>query len=494
VSTPRPAAVIVLAAGEGTRMKSATPKVLHRIGGTTLLGHAVRAARGTGAEHVEVVVRHERDRVVEFCAAFDDGLVIADQDEVKGTGRAVECGLDALPADLSGTVLVTYGDVPLLTGETLVALTAEHEASGSAVSIVTAHLPDPTGYGRVVRDVGGRVERVVEQKDASDDERAITEINSGIYAFEAAVLREALAGVGTDNAQGEKYLTDVVAIARGLGREVRAHVVEDVWQTEGVNDRVQLAALGRELNRRVCERHMREGVTIVDPATTWIDVDVAIGPDTTVLPGTQLLGATTIGSGAVIGPEVTLTDTEVGDGAEVQRAVARLAVVGPGATVGPYSYLRPGTRLGARGKIGGFVETKNADIREGAKVPHLTYAGDVTIGEGANIGAGTIFANYDGVAKHHSTVGRHSFVGSATVVVSPVDIADGAYVAAGTALTADVDPGQIAVARTHQRNVDGWVERRRAGTRTAAAAAEALEHGGDDDAHDDAPTSESENR
>jgi bifunctional UDP-N-acetylglucosamine pyrophosphorylase / glucosamine-1-phosphate N-acetyltransferase len=494
VSTPRPAAVIVLAAGEGTRMKSATPKVLHRIGGTTLLGHAVRAARGTGAEHVEVVVRHERDRVVEFCAAFDDGLVIADQDEVKGTGRAVECGLDALPADLSGTVLVTYGDVPLLTGETLVALTAEHEASGSAVSIVTAHLPDPTGYGRVVRDVGGRVERVVEQKDASDDERAITEINSGIYAFEAAVLREALAGVGTDNAQGEKYLTDVVAIARGLGREVRAHVVEDVWQTEGVNDRVQLAALGRELNRRVCERHMREGVTIVDPATTWIDVDVAIGPDTTVLPGTQLLGATTVGSGAVIGPEVTLTDTEVGDGAEVQRAVARLAVVGPGATVGPYSYLRPGTRLGARGKIGGFVETKNADIREGAKVPHLTYAGDVTIGEGANIGAGTIFANYDGVAKHHSTVGRHSFVGSATVVVSPVDIADGAYVAAGTALTADVDPGQIAVARTHQRNVDGWVERRRAGTRTAAAAAEALEHGGDDDAHDDAPTSESENR
>jgi len=494
VSTPRPAAVIVLAAGEGTRMKSATPKVLHRIGGTTLLGHAVRAARGTGAEHVEVVVRHERDRVVEFCAAFDDGLVIADQDEVKGTGRAVECGLDALPADLSGTVLVTYGDVPLLTGETLVALTAEHEASGSAVSIVTAHLPDPTGYGRVVRDAGGRVERVVEQKDASDDERAITEINSGIYAFEAAVLREALAGVGTDNAQGEKYLTDVVAIARGLGREVRAHVVEDVWQTEGVNDRVQLAALGRELNRRVCERHMREGVTIVDPATTWIDVDVAIGRDTTVLPGTQLLGATSIGSGAVIGPEVTLTDTEVGDGAEVQRAVARLAIVGPGATVGPYSYLRPGTRLGARGKIGGFVETKNADIREGAKVPHLTYAGDVTIGEGANIGAGTIFANYDGVAKHHSTVGRHSFVGSATVVVSPVDIADGAYVAAGTALTADVDPGQIAVARTHQRNVDGWVERRRAGTRTAAAAAEALERGGDDDAHDDAPTSESENR
>ncbi len=454
-------------------MKSATPKVLHHIGGTTLLGHAVRAARRTGAEYVEVVVRHERDRVVEFCTAFDDGLVIADQDEVKGTGRAVECGLDALPADLTGTVLVTYGDVPLLTGETLVALVAEHEAAGSAVSIITADLADPTGYGRVVRDPAGRVERVVEQKDASADELAITEINSGIYAFDAALLRTALAEVGTDNAQGEKYLTDVVAIARGHDQEVRAHVVDDALETEGVNDRVQLAALGRELNRRVCERHMRAGVTIVDPATTWIDVDVSIGRDTTLLPGTQLLGATSIGSEAVIGPEVTLTDTEVGDGAEVQRAVARLAVVGPGATVGPYSYLRPGTRLGARGKIGGFVETKNADIRDGAKVPHLTYAGDVTIGEGANIGAGTIFANYDGVAKHHSTVGSHSFVGSSTVIVSPVDIADGAYVAAGTALTADVEPGQIAVARGRQRNVDGWVERARAGTATAAAAAEA---------------------
>ncbi|HMM93430.1 bifunctional UDP-N-acetylglucosamine diphosphorylase/glucosamine-1-phosphate N-acetyltransferase GlmU [Phycicoccus sp.] len=468
-----PAAVIVLAAGEGTRMKSSTPKVLHRIGGTTLLGHAVRAARATRAEHVSVVVRHERDRVVEFCAAFDPDLVIADQDDVKGTGRAVECGLEVLPADLTGTVLVTYGDVPLLTGETLVALTEAHTTSGSAVSVITAHLADPTGYGRVVRDADGHVARIVEQKDASEDERAITEINSGIYAFDADLLREALARVGTDNAQGEKYLTDVVQIARESGRAVSAHVVDDPWQTEGVNDRVQLAQLGRVLNQRVCEQHMRAGVTIVDPATTWIDVDVSIGRDATILPGTQLLGATSIGAEAVIGPEVTLTDTEVGDGAEVTRAVANLAVVGPGATVGPYSYLRPGTRLGARGKIGGFVETKNAEIGEGAKVPHLTYAGDVTIGEGANIGAGTVFANYDGVAKHHSSVGAHSFVGSHTVVVSPVDIADGAYVGAGSALTQDVEPGQIAVARARQRNIDGWVARARAGTRTADAAARA---------------------
>ncbi|WP_299445638.1 bifunctional UDP-N-acetylglucosamine diphosphorylase/glucosamine-1-phosphate N-acetyltransferase GlmU [uncultured Phycicoccus sp.] len=470
MNAPRPAAVIVLAAGEGTRMKSSTPKVLHRIGGTTLLGHAVRAARATQAEHVSVVVRHERERVVEFCTAFDPGLVIADQDDVKGTGRAVECGLDALPPGLSGTVLVSYGDVPLLTGDTLVALTEAHTASGSAVSVITAHLDDPTGYGRVVRDPDGHVARIVEQKDATDEERALTEINSGIYAFDADLLREALARVGTDNAQGEKYLTDVVQIARAAGRAVTAHVVEDRWQTEGVNDRVQLATLGAELNRRVCERHMRAGVTIVDPATTWIDVDVSIGRDATVLPGTQLLGATSIGDEAVIGPEVTLTDTEVGDRAEVQRAVANLAVVGPGATVGPYSYLRPGTRLGASGKIGGFVETKNAEIGDGAKVPHLTYAGDVTIGEGANIGAGTIFANYDGVAKHHSTIGAHSFVGSQSVVVSPVTVADGAYVAAGSTLTQDVEPGQIAVARGRQRNIDGWVARARAGTSTAEAA------------------------
>jgi bifunctional UDP-N-acetylglucosamine pyrophosphorylase/glucosamine-1-phosphate N-acetyltransferase len=372
VSTPRPAAVIVLAAGEGTRMKSSTPKVLHRIGGLTLVGHAIRAARETGAEHVGVVVRHERDRVVEQCTALDAGLVIADQDDVKGTGRAVECGLEALPADLSGTILVTYGDVPLLTGDTLVQLTVSHQESGSAVSVVTAHLDDPTGYGRVVRDAQGRVERIVEHKDATADELALTEINSGIYAFDAQVLRDALAEVGTDNAQGEKYLTDVISIARDAGRPVRAHVIGDRLQTEGVNDRVQLAELGRELNRRVCERHMRAGVTIVDPATTWIDVDVSIGQDATILPGSQLLGATSIGPDAVIGPDCTLTDTEVGAGASVTRAVTNLAVIGDGATVGPYSFLRPGTRLGARGKIGGFVETKNADIGEGAKVPHLT--------------------------------------------------------------------------------------------------------------------------
>jgi bifunctional UDP-N-acetylglucosamine pyrophosphorylase/glucosamine-1-phosphate N-acetyltransferase len=458
-------------------MRSSTPKVLHRIGGTALLGHAIRAARATGAEHVEVVVRHERERVVEFCRRFDPGVVIADQDEVKGTGRAVECGLDALPPALDGTVLVTMGDVPLLTGDTLVGLHRTHEESGSAVTVITARLPDPTGYGRVLRAEDGSVVGVVEHRDASDEQRAVAEVNSGIYAFDLAVLRRCLARVAADNAQGEKYLTDVLRLAREDGERVSAHHVEDLWQTEGVNDRVQLARLGAELNRRTCERWMREGVTIVDPATTWVDVDVTIGRDTTLLPGTQLLGATSIGEGAVVGPEVTLTDTEVGDGASVRRAEAELAVVGAGASVGPFSYLRPGTEIGAGGKVGGFVETKNAHIGPGAKVPHLTYCGDATIGEGANIGAGTIFANYDGTSKHHTTIGRHSFVGSNSVLVAPVDVADGAYVGAGTTLTGDVEPGQIAVGRAKQRNVDGWVDMARGGTRTAAAASAARQAG-----------------
>ncbi|KAB7743510.1 bifunctional UDP-N-acetylglucosamine diphosphorylase/glucosamine-1-phosphate N-acetyltransferase GlmU [Nostocoides sp. F2B08] len=473
MNATRPAAVVILAAGEGTRMKSALPKVLHRIGGLTLVEHAIRAARQTEAQFVEVVVRHQRDRVVEHCREVDADLLFADQDDVMGTGRAVECGLDALPADLEGTVVVTSGDVPLLAGDTLLRLTEQHAADGSAVTVVSARVPRPFGYGRVVRGADGSVEGIVEEKDATDGQRAIDEINAGIYAFDVAVLRRALARVGTDNAQGEKYLTDVVRIAREEGHTVRAHVVDDLWQTEGVNDRVQLATLGRVLNERVCERHMRGGVTIVDPATTWIDVDVSIGRDTTILPGTQLLGATSIGEGCTVGPEVTLTDTEVRDGATVKRAEAHLAVIGEGASVGPYSYLRPGTVLGAGGKIGGFVETKNADIGEGAKVPHLTYCGDATIGEGANIGAGTIFANYDGMAKHHTTIGRHSFVGSDSVIVAPVTVGDGAYVAAGSALTKDVEPGQIAVARGTQRNIDGWVARSRAGTKTHAAAEEA---------------------
>lgn len=458
-------------------MKSATPKVLHRIGGRTLLGHALVAARGSGAESVVVVVRHDRDRVAAHAIEVDAAAIIADQDEIKGTGRAAECGLLQLPEGLSGTVLITSGDTPLLTAESISALHSAHTTSGSAVTVLTARVPNPTGYGRILRAEDDSVLGIIEHKDATDEQREIAEINSGIWAFEAEVLRDALSRVGTDNSQGEKYLTDVLAIARDGGHRVGAHLIEDLWQTEGVNDRVQLAALGRELNRRNNERWMREGVTIVDPATTWIDADVTIGRDATILPNTQLLGATSIGADARIGPDTTLIDTEVGEGAEVKRTEANLAQIGAQATVGPFSYLRPGTVLGIKGKIGGFVETKNARIGDGAKVPHLTYAGDATIGDGANIGAGTIFANYDGVAKHHTTIGAHSFIGSDTVLVAPVDVADGAYVGAGSTLTGDVEPGQIAVGRARQRNVDGWVVRARAGTKTEAAAQAATEAG-----------------
>ncbi|HOV02351.1 MAG TPA: bifunctional UDP-N-acetylglucosamine diphosphorylase/glucosamine-1-phosphate N-acetyltransferase GlmU [Dermatophilaceae bacterium] len=473
MTPPRPTAVIVLAAGEGTRMKSAMPKVLHTIGGRSLVHHAIAAARGIDPIHLEVVVRHERDLVAAHIAECDPDCLIADQDEIKGTGRAVECGLAALPAELTGTIVVTYGDVPLLTSETLREVLAAHEGASVAVTVVTSHIPDPTGYGRIVRDADGSVARIVEQKDATDDERAITEVNSGIYAFEATLLTQALAGLGTDNAQGEKYLTDVVGIARAQGRAVAAYVLADVWQTEGVNDKIQLARLGAELNRRTVEAAMREGAIIRDPATTWIDADVSIGRDTVIEPNVQLRGATTIGADCLIGPDTTLVDMEVGDGATVCRTQGSLSVVGPGATVGPWAYLRPGTELGAEAKIGTFVETKNANIGAGSKIPHLSYVGDATIGTGTNIGASSVFVNFDGVSKHRTTVGDHCRMGSDTMYVAPVTIGDGAYSGAGTVIRSDVPPGALVLTDAPQRVIEGWVAEHRPDTEAARAAAAA---------------------
>jgi len=475
VRSSRPAAALVLAAGEGTRMRSATPKVLHAVAGRSLLAHALAAVRAVDPEHLVVVVRHERDRVAAHAVEQEAEAVVADQDDVPGTGRAVQCGLEALAttrgdAPLVGTVLVTYGDVPLLTAATLADLVAAHEEGGHAVTVITADVADPTGYGRVLRDGAGHVAGIVEHKDADDGQRAITEINSGLYAFDAAVLVDALGRVGRDNAQGEMYLTDVLRLAREAGGTVAAHRIDDVWQTEGVNDRVQLARTGAELNRRLVEEWMRAGVTVVDPATTWIDTGATLSRDVTLLPGVQLLGATSVAEGATVGPDTTLRDCEVGPGASVVRSHAEGARLGAGATVGPFSFLRPGTVLGAKGKIGGFVETKNAVIGAGSKVPHLSYVGDAEIGDGANIGAATVFVNYDGVDKHRTVVGDHARVGSDSMLIAPVTIGDGAYTAAGSVITQDVPAGAMAVARGRQRNVEGWVERRRPGSPAARAA------------------------
>jgi bifunctional UDP-N-acetylglucosamine pyrophosphorylase/glucosamine-1-phosphate N-acetyltransferase len=450
-------------------MKSAIPKVLHAVGGRSLVHHAVSAAEALEPDHLVVVVGHGRDQVSAHLAEVAPKATTAVQDQQLGTGHAVSCALEGLP-ELTGTVVVTYGDVPLLTADTLRDLVAAHLDQRNSVTVLTALLDDPTGYGRVLRDTDGSVERIVEQKDATADELAIREFNSGIYAFDAAALRDGLGRLDTENAQGELYLTDVLTHARGAGGRVGSLVIEDVWQVEGVNDRVQLAALHGELNRRTVEGWMRAGTTVVDPATTWIDVDVTLAPDTLLEPNVLLRGSTQVATGATVGPNSELVDTLVGTDATVTNTTSLGAEIGPEAQVGPYTYLRPGTRLGRGAKAGGFVEMKKAVLGAGAKVPHLSYVGDATIGEGANIGAGTIFANYDGVEKHHTTVGEHSFVGSDSVLVAPVTVDDGAYVAAGSTITSYVAPGELAVARGKQRGIAGWVARRRAGTRTAAAA------------------------
>lgn len=449
-------------------MKSRRSKVLHEIAGHSMLSYAVDAAANLDPEHLVVVVGHQREQVTEHLAEVAPQVRTAVQDQQNGTGHAVQCGLAGLE-DLTGEVIVTYGDVPMLSGQTLTDLVTDHRSTGSAITVLTAHLTDPTGYGRIVRDDAGAVERIVEHRDADEAQRAITEINSGIYVFDAAVLRDGLARITNDNAQGELYLTDVLGIARSAGGRVSAHVIDDLWQTEGVNDRVQLARMNTEMNRRICEKWMRAGVTIVDPATTWIHASVDLAADVTVLPGTQLEGATSVAEGATIGPDTTLRDVEVGPDATVVRTHGLLAVIGEGATVGPFSYLRPGTRLDRGGKIGAFVETKNAHIGEGAKVPHLTYAGDAEIGPKANIGAGTIFANYDGFTKSTTTVGRNAFVGSNSVLVAPAVLGDGVYIAAGSTITDEVAPGDLAVARGRQRNIEGWVHRKYPGTDVDAA-------------------------
>jgi bifunctional UDP-N-acetylglucosamine pyrophosphorylase / glucosamine-1-phosphate N-acetyltransferase len=468
------AAVVILAAGEGTRMKSSRSKLLHEIAGHSMLSYAVTAATTVQPEHIVVVVGHLRDQVEAHLAEIAPHVLTAVQEEQLGTGHAVRVALGQL-AELTGDVIVTMGDVPMLTGETLAALLLEHRRHNAAATVLTAEVPEPTGYGRILRDTEGMIIGIVEHRDADDTELEITEINSGIYVFDAATLRSALTELAPSNDQGELYLTDVLPVVREAGKPVGAYFIDDVWQTEGINDRIQLSRMNAELNRRILQTWMREGVTVIDPASTWVHASVDLAPDVILLPGTSLEGATSVAAGARIGPDTTLIDVEVGENAVVTRTQASLSVIGPGANVGPFAHLRPGTTLGAGGKIGTFVETKNARIGARAKAPHLSYLGDAVIGEGANIGAGVIFANYDGLTKSTSKVGAHSFVGSNSVLAAPVEVADGAYVAAGSTITGDVGPGDLAVSRSRQRNVPGWVARKRPGTKTAQAAEAAHE-------------------
>ncbi len=468
MSETSPAAVVILAAGEGTRMKSRTPKVLHTLSGRSLLGHAIAAASDLAPQRLVVVVGHARDEVSAAARAAAPQADIVVQERQLGTGHAVRMVIESVGA-LSGTVIVTYGDMPLLRGRTLAELAARHAAAGNAVTVLTARGDFP-GFGRIVRDAGGAFLRIVEERDATEAEAAIDEFNSGCYAFDGALLADAIKRVTTHNSQREEYLTDVVEILRGDGHPVGTVLAAEPAEVRGVNDRVQLAQARRALNDRILCEWMLAGVTITDPASTWIDVTVTIGQDAEIGPQTQLQGATVIGAGAKVGPGCLLQDTTVGEDAVLLHAVCRDSEVGPRVTIGPFAYLRPGVSIADGAHIGSYVELKKSRIGAGAKVPHLTYVGDATIGAGSNIGAGTIFANYDGAAKHHTEVGENAFVGSNTVLVAPVSVGDGAYTAAGSAIGEDVPAGDLGIARGRQHNSDGWVLRNRQGTRSAEAA------------------------
>ena len=460
--------VIVLAAGEGTRMKSATPKVLHSVAGRSLLGHVLHAVNHLNPTELRIVVGSGREAVEAHIAQIAPKATTVFQEHRGGTGHAAQLALAGTAS--KGTVLVLAGDTPLLSGDSLAQFVAAHTEGKFAASVLTAEHPEPTGYGRIIRDDSDELLRIVEEKDATDDEKFIYEINSGVYAFDGEKLATSIGKLTNANAQGELYLTDVIGILKSSGELIAAIMIDDFSETLGVNDRVQLAESAAMLRDRINDGWMHAGVTIIDPTTTWIDSTVELSPDVTLHPGTALLGSTKVATGAVIGPRTTLTDCVVKEGAQVLESIAIQTVIGEGATVGPFTYLRAGTELGDASKAGAFVEMKNAVVGNGSKIPHLSYVGDATIGEGSNIGAATIFVNYDGVEKHHTTVGDQVRIGSDTMLVAPVTIGDGAYTAAGSVITEDVPAGAIGVGRAKQRNVLDWVLRKRPGSKSAQAA------------------------
>jgi bifunctional UDP-N-acetylglucosamine pyrophosphorylase/glucosamine-1-phosphate N-acetyltransferase len=466
-----PVQALILAAGKGTRMKSAKPKVMHPVLGVPLLEHVFRAVHAAGADSITVVVGHGAEEVE---AAFAGrGLQFVRQHPPLGTGHAVQAARERIAAEPEGTLLVVNGDLPLLRPETLAALLQDHRAARPAATLLTAVLEDPSAYGRVVRDAAGEVRAIVEAKDASPEERAIAEINVGIYAFDKPALLEVLGGLQPQNAQGEYYLTDVVGLLRAAGRSVRAVSAGDAREGLGVNTHAELAEAARVLRARRAAAWMEAGVAIEDPDTTHIGLDVALEADAVVRPFTILEGFTTVRAGATVGPYVRLVDVEVGPGAQVlDHCLLRQCVVGPGAAVGPFAHVRPESRIGARAKVGNFVELKKTDLGEGSKAPHLSYLGDAKVGPGVNIGAGTITCNYDGFAKYPTRIEAGAFVGSDTTLVAPVTVGEGAYVAAGSAITEDVPAGALALGRSRQHVKPGWAEERRRRREAARAQGE----------------------
>jgi bifunctional UDP-N-acetylglucosamine pyrophosphorylase/glucosamine-1-phosphate N-acetyltransferase len=442
-----------MAAGEGTRMRSSTPKMLHPVCGRPMVAWPILAAREAGAGRVAAIVSPGRD----LSAGLPEGVETVEQPQPDGTGGAIRAALPLIEA--AETVLVLSGDVPLISTDTIAALLTAHEAAGAAATMLTIELDDPGSYGRVVRSGDGSVEKVVEAKaagDADPAQLAIREINAGTYVFDAKPLAAALAGLANDNAQGEYYLPDVFPALRDAGLAVAAHLADDLAVTMGVNNRVDLAAVETEARRRLLEAHMLAGVTVVDPASTWVDAGVEIGKDARIEPGTSLLGATVVGAEATVGPHTTVLDCEIGAAAAVVRSHVEGAKIGERAAIGPFAYLRPGTVMEEGSKAGASVEIKNSHIGEGAKVPHLSYVGDADIGAGSNLGAGTITANYDGFRKNRTTVGRDVRIGVDTMLIAPVEVGDSAYTGAGAVIKDDVPEGALAVSENAQRNIDGY--------------------------------------
>ncbi|SDF00786.1 bifunctional UDP-N-acetylglucosamine diphosphorylase/glucosamine-1-phosphate N-acetyltransferase GlmU [Sporolituus thermophilus] len=450
-------AALVLAAGKGTRMKSALPKVLHKVGGKPMVQHVLDAARQAGATRNIVVIGFGAEAVAAELEGQAEFVVQAEQ---LGTGHAVMQAESKL-ADFQGTVLVLCGDTPLLEGEMLKGLVAQHRAQRAAATVLTAHMPDPTGYGRVIRSADGQVLKIVEQKDASSAEQAVNEVNTGIYCFEGPALFRALRRVRRDNAQGEYYLTDVIGILVNEGAKVWALPAADYQATLGINSRLQLAEAERIIRRRKLTALMESGVTIMDPASTFIDAEVQIAPDTVIYPFTWLEGRTMIGQGCVIGPSTRIQDTTVGDNATIHFTYAHECQIGDDVTVGPYVHLRPGTVLARGVKIGNFVEVKNSQIGENSKIPHLSYIGDTDMGARVNIGSGTITVNYDGKQKYRTIIEDDAFIGCNTNLVAPVTVGLGAYVAAGSTITKNVPPSALGVARARQTNIEGWADKHR---------------------------------